>query len=58
MLTARDFNYRSIIEDKDAALRIASEAATNILLGTLDRELRVGREKGGRGERGVAAGLI
>ena len=38
MLTARDFNYRSIIEDKDAALRIASEAATNILLGTLDLE--------------------
>lgn len=38
MLTARDFNYRSIIEGKDAALKIASEAANNILLGTLDLE--------------------
>jgi len=38
MFTIRDFNYRSIIEGKDAALKIASEAANNILLGTLDLE--------------------
>lgn len=38
MFTIRDFNYCSIIKDKEAALKIASEAANNILLGTLDLE--------------------
>lgn len=38
MFTIRDFNYCSIIKDKEAALKIAYEAANNIVLGTMDLE--------------------